>query len=58
MKTLFTIPMLLTITALGIMSVRLFQNAHYSVSALLTMTSFVILTLTVVVLKTKKIELQ
>jgi hypothetical protein len=58
MKTLFTIPMLVTIIAMGILSARLFQNAHYSVSALLTVSSFLIMTLMVIVLQTKKIDLQ
>ena len=58
MKTLFTIPILSTIIIAGMVSEYLFQRADYAVSALLTLTCFVSLTLLVVLLKSKKIILQ
>jgi hypothetical protein len=58
MKTLFTIPMLITIAITGIVSCRLFYRAHYDVSAMLTVASFVSMALLVTVLKSKKLILQ
>lgn len=58
MKTLFTIPILMTIVISGIMSLHLFLKANYTVSALLTLTSFISMTLLVLLLKSKKIILQ
>jgi hypothetical protein len=58
MKTLFTIPILVTIVISGIMSLHLFLKENYTVSALLTLTSFISMTLLVLLLKSKKIILQ
>ncbi len=58
MKTLFTIPMLITIIITGIVSFHLFQKAHYDFSALLTLTSFVSTALLVTLLGSKKINFQ
>ena len=57
MKTLFTIPMLVAIIVSGIVSLYLFEERDYGISALLTLTSFVTLSLLVSLLKSKKIEL-
>ena len=58
MKTLFTIPVLITIAITGIVSCRLFQQAHYDLSAALTMASFASITLWITMLKNKSIVLQ
>ena len=58
MKTLFTIPIFIAIVISGIVSFHLFEKAHYTVSALLTLTSYVSITLLVVLLKSKKMILQ
>ena len=57
MKTLFTLIMLVLITVASIVSCRLFMRAHYDVSALLTLTSFVSIILAVYVVSSKKIHL-
>jgi len=57
MKTLFTLIMLVLITVASIVSCRLFVRAHYDVSALLTLTSFVSIILAVYVVSSKKIRL-
>jgi hypothetical protein len=58
MKTLFTIPVLVTIAITGIVSCRLFYKAQYDVSALLTVASFISATLLVSLLKNKKWMMQ
>lgn len=58
MKTLFIIPMLIMIVISGMVSLHLFQKEHYDFSALLTLTSFVAMTLLVTLLGSKKITLQ
>jgi hypothetical protein len=58
MKTLFTIPILITIVISGIVSLNLFLQADYTISALLTLTSFISTTLLVMLLKSKKMILQ
>ncbi|MFI5154361.1 MAG: hypothetical protein ACHQET_13565 [Chitinophagales bacterium] len=58
MKTLFTIPMLITIVVTGIISCKLFEKAHYDLSALLTVTSYLSISMLVVLLKSKKMILQ
>jgi hypothetical protein len=57
MKTLFTLIMLIMITVASIVSCRLFMRAHYDVSALLTLTSFVSIILAVYVISNKRIRL-
>ena len=57
MKTLFTLAMLILITVASIVSCRLFMRAHYDISALLTLTSFVSLILAVYVVSNKKVIL-
>ncbi|HTQ26555.1 MAG TPA: hypothetical protein VMI35_00430 [Puia sp.] len=57
MKTLFTIPMLVTIVITGIVSCRLFYRAHYDLSALLYVASFVSAALLIAALKNKKLAL-
>jgi ABC-type spermidine/putrescine transport system permease subunit II len=54
MKTLFTIPMLVTIVVTGIISCRLFEKAHYDLSALLTVASYLSISMLVVLLKSKR----
>ncbi|HMH32672.1 MAG TPA: hypothetical protein VK543_06555 [Puia sp.] len=58
MKTLFTIPILVTIIISGIVSLHLFLQQDYTISALLTLTSFISMTLLVMLLKSKKMILQ
>ena len=58
MKTLFTIPMLIAIIVSGIVSLYYFQREDFGISALLTLTSYITLSLLVTLLKSKKIELQ
>ena len=58
MKTLFTIPILVTIIVSGIVSLQLFLQQDYTISALLTLTSFISMTLLVMLLKSKKMILQ
>jgi len=57
MKTLFSLSMLVLISVVGIVSCKLFMKAHYDVSALLTLTSFVSIILSVYVVSNKKISL-
>ena len=57
MKTLFTLTMLVLITVASIVSCRLFMRAHYDISALLTLTSFVSIILAVYVVSNKRIRL-
>ena len=57
MKTLFTLSMLVLITVAGIVSCRLFMRAHYDISALLTLTSFISIILSVFVVSSKRIRL-
>ena len=57
MKTLFTLTMLVMITVAGIVSCRLFMRAHYDVSALLTLTSFISTILAVYIVSNKRIRL-
>lgn len=57
MKTLFSLSMLILIAAASFVSFKLFYKTHYDVSALLTLTSFMAVTLTVYVLSSKKISL-
>jgi|GEM_PF-1000841 len=58
MKTLFTIPIFIAIVISGIVSLHLFERAHYNASALLTATSFISTTLLVMLLKSKRMILQ
>jgi hypothetical protein len=55
MKTLFTLSTLVTMAITGIVSCRLFQHAHYNVSALLIVVSFLSISLWVAVMSSKKI---
>jgi hypothetical protein len=57
MKTLFSLSMLVLITVASIVSCKLFMKSHYDISALLTLTSFVSLILSVYVLSNKKVRL-
>jgi hypothetical protein len=57
MKTLFTLSMLVLITVASIVSCKLFMKAHYDISALLTITSFISVILAVYVVSSKKIIL-
>jgi hypothetical protein len=57
MKTLFSLSMLILITVASFVSYKLFFKSHYDISALLTMTSFAAITLTVYVLSSKKISI-
>jgi hypothetical protein len=57
MKTLFSLFMLVLITVASIVSCKLFMKAHYDISALLTLTSFVSIILVVYVISNKKISL-
>ncbi|MBS1666104.1 MAG: hypothetical protein JST58_01865 [Bacteroidetes bacterium] len=58
MKTLFTITSLVSAIITGLVSFRLFERAHYNVSALLTISSFLTAALLVSVLSSKKIKFQ
>jgi hypothetical protein len=58
MKALFTLSSLVSIAITGIVSFRLFERAHYDASALLTITSFLTMTLLVNIIGSKKIILQ
>ena len=57
MKTLFSLSMLVLITVASIVSCKLFMKSHYDISALLTLTSFISLILSVYVLSNKKVRL-
>ncbi len=54
MKTLLSITMLILVTISGFVSSRMFTNAWYNVSALLTLTSVVAVILLVNLLSNKK----
>jgi hypothetical protein len=58
MKALFTLSSLISIAITGIVSFRLFERAHYNASALLTITSFLTVTLLVTIIGSKKIIFQ
>ena len=58
MKTLFILSSLISIAITGIVSLHLFEHAHYDASALLTITSFLTINLLVMVLGSKKINIQ
>ncbi len=58
MKTLLTLSSLISIGITGIVSLRLFEHARYDASALLTITSFLTINLLVMILGSKKINLQ
>jgi hypothetical protein len=57
MKTLFSLCIMVLVTIAGIVSSKLFARAHYDVSALLTITSFVSIILLVYVISSRKITL-
>ena len=57
MKTLISLLMLALITVASIVSCKLFMDYHYDISALLTLASFLSLSLCVYVLSVKKIRL-
>jgi hypothetical protein len=57
MKTLFSLSMLVLIAVVGMVSCKLFMKADYDFSALLTLTSFVSIILSVYILSNKKISL-
>ena len=57
MKTLFSLSMLVLITVASIVSCKLFMKSHYDISALLTITSFVSIILSVYVISNKKVRL-
>lgn len=57
MKTLFSLSMLVLISVAGIVSCRLFMKAHYDSSALLTITSFVSIILSIYMLSNKRIPI-
>jgi hypothetical protein len=54
MKTLFTLSTLVSMVITGIASCRLFLNAHYDISALLTVTCLLSIIVWVTVLSNKK----
>ena len=54
MKTLFSVPALLTIAITGVVSCKLFYHAHYDMSALLTVASFASASFWVMMLNSKK----
>jgi len=57
MKTLISLFMLALITVASIVSCKLFMKYHYDISALLTIISFISVSLCVYVLSNKKIRL-
>jgi hypothetical protein len=57
MKTLFSLSMLILIAVASFVSCKLFFKSHYDISALLTLTSFAAITLTVYVLSSRKIRI-
>ena len=57
MKTLFTLSMLILIAVASFVSYKLFFHSHYNFSALLTLTSYMAIALTVFVLSSRKIKL-
>jgi hypothetical protein len=58
MKALYSIPMLIAIVITGIVSCRLFYHSDYTVSALLTVISYVSVALWVALMKDKKMNIQ
>jgi len=58
MKALFTLSSLTSIVITGMLSLRLFERAHYDASALLTITSFLAIASLVSIIGSKKIVLQ
>ena len=57
MKTLFTLSMLVLVTAAGIVSCKLFMKYHYDISAVLTLASFVSIILCIYLISNKKVTL-
>jgi hypothetical protein len=57
MKTLFSLSMFMLTAVASFVSYKLFFKAHYDISALLTLTSFIAVILTVYVLSSKKISI-
>ena len=57
MKTLISLSMLILIAVASFVSYKLFYKAHYDISALLTLTCFMAVILTVYVLRSKKISI-
>lgn len=58
MKTLFTLSMIVLITIAGLASINFFSDAHYYRSALLTITAFMAINLTVFILSNTKTKAQ
>jgi hypothetical protein len=56
MKTLFSLSMGILIAVASFVSCKLFFKAHYDISALLTLTSFISIILTIYIAGTKKIS--
>ena len=56
MKTLFSLSMSILIAVASVVSCKLFFKAHYDSSALLTLTSFVSIILTIYIASTKKMS--
>ena len=56
MKTLLSLSSLISATITGIVSFKLFEEAHYDFSALLTIASFLAAILLVSILASKKIN--
>jgi hypothetical protein len=54
MKALFTFSTLVSLAITGIASLHFFQNAHYDISALLTITSFLSISIWVAIISNKK----
>jgi hypothetical protein len=54
MKTLFTFTSIISMIITGIASFRLFEKAHYDISALLTIASFLSITIWVAIMSDKK----
>ena len=54
MKTLFTLSTLVSVAITGLASLRLFENKHYDISAILTIASFLSVSLCVVMMNNRK----
>jgi len=54
MKTLFSFSSLVSMVITGIASFRLFEKARYDISALLTITSFLSITIWITIISNKK----
>lgn len=54
MKAVFTISTLISLAMTGVASLYFFERAHYDISALLTISSFISITLWVLILSNKK----